>query len=222
MKFFIAATTLLAGSAMAAPAVDLEERQLGSITRNDLEDGSAGDCPEAIFIFARATGEPGNMGASAGPAVAGTLEREISSVWIQGVGGPYDATVGDNVGRLGTSQEAIDEMTRLFNMAHDKCPDSAVVTGGYSQGTAVVAGSVSTLDAAVQEQVKGAVLFGYTKNRQNNEQIPNYPTDRTEIFCNPGDLVCEGSLIVAAPHFAYTTAARGPAADFLVQQINSA
>ena len=61
MKFFAAAAAILAGSAMAAPAVDIEERQFGSITRNDLERGSAGDCPEAIFIFARATGEPGNM-----------------------------------------------------------------------------------------------------------------------------------------------------------------
>jgi cutinase len=154
--------------------------------------------------------------------MSGVLEREISSIWIQGVGGPYDASVADNVGLLGTSQEAIDEATRLFQMAHEKCPDSAIVTGGYSQGTAVIAGSVRGLDAAVKEQVKGAVLFGYTKNRQNNEQIPSYPTDRTKIFCNAGDLVCEGTLILAAPHFAYTGDARGPAADFLVQQINSA
>lgn len=71
-SFGIAA--LLAGSALAAPpALDarqpgsslapppsLEARQFGS-TRNDLEDGDAGSCPGSILIFARATGEAGNI-----------------------------------------------------------------------------------------------------------------------------------------------------------------
>lgn len=56
-----AATTLalLAGSAAAAPA--LTTRQLGSTTRNDLEEGNEAECPGVILIFARATGEAGNM-----------------------------------------------------------------------------------------------------------------------------------------------------------------
>lgn len=37
----------------------LEARQ--SSTRNDLENGDASNCPSVIFIFARATGEAGNM-----------------------------------------------------------------------------------------------------------------------------------------------------------------
>jgi cutinase len=37
----------------------LEARQ--SSTRNDLERGSASSCPGVIFIFARASTEPGNM-----------------------------------------------------------------------------------------------------------------------------------------------------------------
>lgn len=37
----------------------LETRQ--SSTRNELESGSSSACPRAIFIFARASGEPGNM-----------------------------------------------------------------------------------------------------------------------------------------------------------------
>jgi cutinase len=81
---------------------------------------------------------------------------------------------------------------------------------------------VSDLNATVREQVKGAVLFGYTRNQQNNEQIPNFPPESTEIFCNVGDRVCDGTLILAPPHFAYTSDARGPAADFLVERINAA
>lgn len=107
----------------------------------------------------------------------------------------------------------------MFNMANEKCPDAAVVAGGYSQGTAVMAGSLGELEAGVQDQVKGVVLFGYTKNQQNDEQIPGYPVDRTKIFCNTGDAVCRGSLSVQPAHFAYTRAARGEAPEFLISQI---
>ena len=104
-------------------------------------------------------------------------------------------------------------------MAYEKCPDAAVVAGGYSQGTAVMAGSVGELDDAVKEQVKGVVLFGYTKNTQNRRQIPNYPTDRTEIYCSVGDAVCWGSLFILPSHFGYNDEARNEAPEFLIEQI---
>jgi len=215
-------TLLAAAGVMAAPAVELDERQLGgSTTRTDLEDGSSSNCPSTILIFARATGERGNIGGSTGPALTRSLEREFRDIWIQGVGGPYDATTADNLLPKGTSQAAIDEAKRLFNLANQKCPNAKVVTGGYSQGTAVIAGSLGELSAAVKEQVKGAVLFGYTKNKQNGQRIPNYPTERTSIFCNRGDLVCEGTLILAAPHFTYTGVARDEAADFLIARVKA-
>jgi len=47
---------------LAAPTADtLEVRQFGTSTRNELEQGRAGSCPKAIFIFARASTETGNM-----------------------------------------------------------------------------------------------------------------------------------------------------------------
>lgn len=51
---------LAASSAMAAPP-SLDSRQFGSSTRTDLEDGNASACPGSILIFARATGESGNI-----------------------------------------------------------------------------------------------------------------------------------------------------------------
>jgi cutinase len=89
----------------------------------------------------------------------------------------------------------------------------------HSQGAALIAAAVSDLSATVREQVKGAVLFGYTKNKQNNGQIPNYPADRTAIYCAEGDLVCEGTLTIAPPHFSYDDEAEGVAADFLASKI---
>lgn len=66
MKFlalFAAAASLVA--ALPAPVHEaevihtLQARQ--SSTRNDLESGNSNNCPEAIFIFARASTEVGNM-----------------------------------------------------------------------------------------------------------------------------------------------------------------
>lgn len=66
MKFL--SLTMLASLAaaspitLAAPEADtLEARQLGTSTRNELEQGRAGSCPKVIFIFARASTEVGNM-----------------------------------------------------------------------------------------------------------------------------------------------------------------
>ena len=68
MKFLtlLSAAGLVAALPAAPPAAELdntaqiEARQLSS-TRNDLESGNASNCPSVILIFARASGEPGNM-----------------------------------------------------------------------------------------------------------------------------------------------------------------
>lgn len=152
--------------------------------------------------------------------MAGELEDEYrNDIWVQGVGGPYLADLASNFLPKGTSTAAINEAKRLFNMAHEKCPEASVVAGGYSQGTAVMAGSVGELDAAVKEQVKGVVLFGYTKNTQNGRRIPDFPTERTEIYCSVGDAVCWGSLFILPSHFGYNDEARNEAPEFLIKRI---
>lgn len=67
-----------------------------------------------------------------------------------------------------------------------------------------MASAVSTLDATAQAQVKGVVLYGYTKNAQNDGKIPNYPPEQTKVFCNVDDGVCGGALAVTAGHLTYT------------------
>ncbi|GKT64104.1 cutinase [Colletotrichum tofieldiae] len=138
---FLAILSLAVTLAAAAPVevavvdagvADLETRQTGS-TRNELESGSSSACPKVIYIFARASTEPGNMGISAGPAVADALESRYGAaqVWVQGVGGPYSADLASNFLPDGTSRAAINEAKRLFTLANTKCPNSAVVAGGY-------------------------------------------------------------------------------------------
>lgn len=75
--------------------------------------------------------------------------------------------------------------------------------------------------STIQNQVAGAVLFGYTKNQQNGARIPGFPEDKTRIFCNDGDAVCTGSLTILPAHFEYEGAASGPAPEFLIQRINA-
>lgn len=112
--------------------------------------------------------------------------------------------MGSNALPDGTSQAALDEATKTFTLAQSKCPDTKIVAGGYSQGAALIAGAVSGLDDSVKSMVKGVVLYGYTKNLQNDGSIPDYPKDQTKVFCNVDDGVCSGSLVVTAGHLTYT------------------
>ena len=59
MLISLAAASPIALAAPYANAFDV--RQVGSATRNELEQGSSSNCPKVIFIFARASTEMGNM-----------------------------------------------------------------------------------------------------------------------------------------------------------------
>ncbi|KAF4850607.1 Cutinase 1 [Colletotrichum siamense] len=221
---FLSIASLAITLAAAAPVevetgVALETRQ--SSTRNELETGSSSACPKVIYIFARASTEPGNMGISAGPIVADALERiyGANDVWVQGVGGPYLADLASNFLPDGTSSAAINEARRLFTLANTKCPNAAIVSGGYSQGTAVMAGSISGLSTTIKNQIKGVVLFGYTKNLQNLGRIPNFETSKTEVYCDIADAVCYGTLFILPAHFLYQTDAAVAAPRFLQARI---
>ncbi|KAH8174946.1 cutinase domain-containing protein [Sarocladium implicatum] len=222
---FVSILSLAASLVSAAPTAEpvfgsLEARQ--SLTRNELQNGNSGNCPSVIFIYARASGESGNMGSSAGPNVASGLESNFrNDIWVQGIGSPYEAELAPNALPAGTTRAAIDEAKRMFVMANTKCPNAKVVSGGYSQGTAVIFNAVSELDTTIQNQIKGVVLFGYTKNRQNNGRIPNFPAEKTKVYCNTTDAVCNGSLYITPAHFAYTSDSRTDAPRWLTSQINS-
>jgi len=173
----------------------------GAQVANDLLEGA---CKDIIFIMARASTEPGNMGGTMGPIVCkGLRDGYPDKVACQGVGGPYSAGLIDNVQPKGTTAAAIGEATKMFTTADTKCPKSIIVFGGYSQGTAVMHNTVSALPAALKKKVVAGVLFGDTRNAQDKGQVPNYPKDQVTIFCDPEDGVCGGKLSVTKGHMAY-------------------
>ncbi|KAK0737448.1 cutinase-domain-containing protein [Apiosordaria backusii] len=222
MQFFTAALAL-AGLVAALPVdqkESVEARQLLGNTKNELLNGGA--CPPVIFIYARGSTESGNLG-TLGPSVGDALEARFgaNNVWVQGVGGAYTADILDNVLPDGTTSAAITEMKNLFILANSRCPSAKIVAGGYSQGAALAAASIRDSSATIREQIKGVVLFGYTKNLQNLGRIPNYPSERTEVYCAVGDLVCTGQLIVTAAHLTYGDEARNEAPRFLIARINA-
>lgn len=156
-----------------------------------------------------------------GPPLQAALSVRLpgNQLWTQGVGGPYAADLPSNFLPAGTNTASINEAKRLLTLANTKCPNAAVVAAGYSQGTAVVAGALSSMSGtAVANQVKAAVLFGYTKNLQNGGAIPNFDKAKTKVFCATGDAVCLGTLTILPAHLSYGADA-GAAAAFIDSKI---
>jgi len=210
---------VLAGLGFAAPPtppIHLDKRQF---TSNEL---TSGTCKKVTFIFARASTEIGNMGESMGPSVCSGLKSKFKGeVACQGVGGAYSAGLADNVSTSGTTAGAIAEATKMFTTANSKCPETKIVAGGYSQGTAVIENAISKLPDNVRSKVLGVVLFGYTKNGQTKSTIPNYPKDKLLVICRSDDGVCGGALLVTIGHFGYLADGSGTkATNFLVEKIN--
>ncbi|GKT64105.1 cutinase [Colletotrichum tofieldiae] len=82
-----------------------------------------------------------------------------------------------------------------------------------------MASSISELSSTIQNQIKGVVLFGYTKNLQNLGRIPNFPSAKTEVYCGATDAVCFGTLFILPAHFLYQTEAAVSAPRFLAARI---
>jgi cutinase len=80
---------------------------------------------------------------------------------------------------------------------------------------------IPSLPNDIKSKIVAGVLFGDTRYK-NEPSIPEYPADRVRIFCEVGDVICEGQLYVGKQHFMYK--ANGypeRAVDFITSQIQA-
>ena len=84
----------------------------------------------------------------------------------------------------------------------------------------MVTDSVSKLSSDVQNQIAAVVLYGDTRNKQDDGGIPNFPDSKVKVYCNKSDGVCGGALMVTAGHLTYN-ADVGAAAEWMEGLISS-
>jgi len=170
---------------------------------NDVDTG----CREFFLIIARGSLEPGNIGVTTGPMLCSKLRATYNSRFgCQGVDPKgYSAGIGDNGRPKGTTDSAIQAGIEEFNKANKKCPKSYLLFSGYSQGAAVMHGSVAGLSAEVKKSVIAGALFGDTRYRQSGGVISGYPAENLIDLCVvPDDGVCVGGAPKIPGHLAYT------------------
>ncbi|KAF2116883.1 cutinase-domain-containing protein [Lophiotrema nucula] len=210
-------TILVAAFIGLAASAPIEKRQTGTTS----SEFSQGGCRDILFAWARGSTEPGNMGTIVGPPTSDGLKQNFGAANVATEGINYAAALAPNALPGGTDAASRDLMIATVQAMADQCPDSIIVTGGYSQGAAVNHRAISALPAATQARIAGVVLYGDTQKQQDNNQIPGFPPAKTKIICQPGDLVCVGTLTITPAHLTY--GARAPeGVAFLTQQIQGA
>ncbi|KAI1499719.1 carbohydrate esterase family 5 protein [Biscogniauxia marginata] len=191
---------LYLGTVLSLPT-SLRTRQSWTVGWSSYELQNFG-CKPVIFIFAKATYEPGNLGNTVGPPMSDGLKAAfgVENVATQGV--DYYAFLETNFYPGGAPPWAIYDMQVLLSTAAT-CPDSKIVAGGYSQGAALTHRAIEGLQQEVKDKITAVVTFGDTQTLQDGGQIKGYPPDRTLIICNVGDIVCTGTLYTYPVHYDY-------------------
>ncbi|KAI6248627.1 hypothetical protein HI914_03314 [Erysiphe necator] len=185
-------------------------------TSDDVENELAGECRSVTMLFAKGTGETGNLGSgkSPGPALAAELRKSLGrdKIAVQGV--DYKANVLGFLigGDLKGSKELID----LTNEAATKCPDSELVLSGYSQGAQVVHKAVEELPSEVLPKIKAVVLFG---DPFLGDEVGDLPESSVLSICNDKDTICHSGLGIKG-HLKYPERAK-EAADFIVSKLDA-
>ncbi|KAL6709645.1 hypothetical protein ACN47E_001073 [Coniothyrium glycines] len=192
--------------------IPLASAALSSSTQNDVTDGGA--CKAMTVLFARGTTESGNMGTIAGPPFVSAIGKMMGgaiNVAVQGIEYPADIPGFLAGGDAGGSTL----MAQMVGQVRAKCPDTALVIAGYSQGGQLVHNAAEMLSAQDSAFVSSAVIFG---DPDNGDAVGQVPAANTKIICATGDLICAGQAIVLAPHLSYGRNAN-EAAQFVISNM---
>lgn len=148
------------------------------------------------FIFARGTGELGNMGTVVGPPTAQAMQElaGANGVSVQGVDYPADSAGNANLGGSGGPI-----MADIATRALSACPETKIVLGGYSQGAMVVHNALGSFDGS---KLAAIVAFGDPLNGQAFEGV-----DASKVLeiCGSSDFLCSsGGTNVSGGHISYS------------------
>ncbi|KAJ7849168.1 cutinase [Mycena leptocephala] len=177
-------------------------RDVTARAANDTENELSGPCKPVTFIFARGTGEDGNVGTDVGAPLIADLRAALGTAGIAAQGVDYAADV---LGYLeGGDPAGSATMAGLINTAASKCPSTEIVLGGYSQGAQLVHKAAATLSATVTARISAVVLFGDPERvgRSTPPAVGTVPAAKVDSFCHTGDIICTG-LGGAAEHLNY-------------------
>ncbi|CAD6443560.1 5d45b6cf-7af5-47d5-894b-eeb7a18ef65f [Sclerotinia trifoliorum] len=178
------------------------------ITQNDVLD-SNGSCATMTVLFARGTGEVGNVGVLTGPPFFTALAaymNQTGSMAIQGV--DYAATVSGFL--AGGDPAGAKTMASLINNTLTTCPNTHLTVSGYSQGAQLVHLAMSSLSGTIASRIKSVVMFG---DPMNGTALNGVDASRVMTFCNPKDDICKGRDVILPAHLEYSAYA-GTAAMF--------
>lgn len=157
---------------------------------------SADDCPDVEVIFARGTNEPPGLG-RVGDAFVDSLRQQINGLNIL----PYGVNYAASKLQLHGGDGANDTIDRVKKSV-EKCPNTKIVLGGYSQGASVmdiVAGVPiggiswgSTLPAQYANNIAAVATFGDVADRAGGT-LPSQSAmlgSKAIDLCNPNDPIC--------------------------------
>ncbi|KAF3761496.1 family 5 carbohydrate esterase, partial [Cryphonectria parasitica EP155] len=190
-------------------------------------------CPGMAVLFARGTGEPGNVGLYTGPSFFTALRNYVNgstSVAFQGI--PYPASIPGFL--AGGSPFGSAVMATLANKTAAACPNTKLVMSGYSQGAQVVHNAMTLLSngtlagytntttttttttaTAVDSRVASVVLFG---DPLNGTAVSGVQSGRVLSLCNAQDDICaQHGDVVTLDHLTYSQNA-AQAAMFVMQK----
>jgi cutinase len=171
---------------------------------------SASSCSNVEVLFARGTNEAPGLGA-VGTPFAESVEKKLS-----GKESVSSYAIKYEAGLLQLSAgEGATNMTEHVEATAAKCPKTAFVLGGYSQGASVtdisigistILGKGKTIPTKLAPKIAAIVVFG-NPLRLFGETIssasPLYGS-RTLEYCNTGDPICANGLDFEA-HLEYAS-----------------
>ncbi|CRG89243.1 hypothetical protein PISL3812_06279 [Talaromyces islandicus] len=152
----------------------------------DVIQGKA-DCASVAAIFARGTFDSGNIGVWVGPQFFEELSARIPSVTLQGVDSTaYKADLDGYLSDGGSSDGAA-SLASTVNDYNSKCPDSAIVVSGWSQGALVAHKALEQVSSAALNKVAALVTFGDPNGVFSNISLPtSIPSSSFSSSCVTG------------------------------------